>query len=426
MINKTIYLLGILLRNNWIFQNYNFLLKSQHWNLNELQKYQLNKLKVLIEYAYENSKYYREKYKNENFHPIQLKSLDDLHRIPIITKEDLLNNTENVQIRNISEKLFFSETSGATGKPLVFYRNKDWDAWHRASIYRGYSWHNIKPWDKNGYLWGYNFSFKKRIKIRFLDCLQNRFRLFSYKDVEIEKFIKKLEKATYLGGYSSMIYEIAKKINMNNKKAKFDLKMVKGTSEKIFEKYQIDVKKAFGKKIISEYGAAEAGIIAFECPKGNMHVNMETAIVEEKNKEIIVTNLVSKSFPIIRYKIGDYIELDQNMSCECGIAHNVIKEVTGRVGKVIYGFKNQYPSLTLYYIFKNLAINNNLVINYKAIQQKKGYLEVQIESVLKKRENQLLNKEFLKYVGSDLKLNIVQGVNMKSKDKKKTDFISRL
>lgn len=69
----------------------------------------------------------------------------------------------------------------------------------------------MKPWEKNGYFWGYNIAFKRKIRTKFLDFLQNRFRLFSYGDKEIEKFTKKLEKASFLEGYSSMIYEVAKK-----------------------------------------------------------------------------------------------------------------------------------------------------------------------------------------------------------------------
>jgi phenylacetate-CoA ligase len=60
-------------------------------------------------------------------------------------------------------------------------------------MYRGYAWHDVKPWERNGYLWGYNFSFKRKLKVRVLDELQNRFRLFSYDEKEIEKFLIKLE-----------------------------------------------------------------------------------------------------------------------------------------------------------------------------------------------------------------------------------------
>lgn len=202
--------------------------------------------------------------------------------------------------------------------------------------------------------------------------------------------------------------------------------MVKGTSEKIFDKYQEEVQRAFGKKIVSEYGAAESGIIAFECPQGKMHINMETVIVEQENNEIIVTNLVSRPFPIIRYKLGNYVELDDNVRCECGMQRPVIKEVMGRVGKVIYGLTGEYPSLTLYYVFKNLAMESKIILNYQAIQKRKGHLDVSIENKLEDYERPMLLREFNKYFGDDLELIIIDNVNVKSYRGKKVDFISEL
>ena len=65
-----------------------------------------------------------------------------------------------------------------------------------------------------------------------------------------------------------------------------------------------------------------------------MHISMEGVLVEEVDKEIIVTNLQLKSFPFIRYKLGDYITLDDNkMNCSCGLKHRIITEVTGRIGE---------------------------------------------------------------------------------------------
>lgn len=426
-LKELIYFAGVLARNNKIFINLDFLIQSQKWDIDRIKNYQYSKLKGLLEHAYRNSEFYRIAFKQKKVYPRDIKSIKDLKKIPCLTKEELLKNAQRIQTKNSSEKLFYSETSGSTGQPLVFFRNKNWDAWHRASILRGYSWYNVKPWDRNGYLWGYNFNLTKRVKTKVLDCFQNRFRLFSYNDAEIDKFIKKLGKAVYLSGYSSMIYEIAKRINeTEQKKPVFNLKMVKGTSEKIFDKYHDEVQIAFGKKIISEYGAAETGIIAFECPEGNMHINMETVIVEEEENQIIVTNLVSNSFPIIRYKLGDYIEIDDTVKCKCGREHYVIKEVTGRVGGIIQGFENQYPSLTLYYVFKNLAMDYNIILNYQVIQSLKGQLNVHIENKLKENEKRLLIQEFEKYFNNDIRLNIIDKIDLRSRNIKKKDFISEL
>ncbi|MBC2696610.1 MAG: phenylacetate--CoA ligase family protein [Desulfobacteraceae bacterium] len=426
-VRKYVYLLGVRVRNNYIIPNLRFLLQSQKLDINSLQNYQYAKLKELLEHAYKESEYYKNVFDKNNIHPNDIETLGDLKKIPYLTKDDLLKNTQKIQIRNGSEKLFYSETSGSTGKPLVFFRNKSWDAWHRASVFRGYLWHGVKLWEKNGYLWGYNFALAKRLKTRILDCLQNRFRLFSYKDDEINKFITKLTKATYLGGYSSMIYEVAKRVNSISKNnTKFNLKMIKGTSEKILDKYQDEVQDAFGSKIISEYGSAEAGIIAFECIEGNMHINMETVIVEQEANEIIVTNLVSHSFPIIRYKLGDYIEIDNHTHCKCGMQHQIIKEIAGRVGGKIYGYKNQYPSLTIYYVFKNLAMGHDLILNYQVVQLKKGELIVYIENELSNDDKTLLLNEFGNYFNDDIRLNIIDRSDLSSKDMKKKDFISKI
>jgi len=425
-LSRYVYLLGIRIRNNHIFKNYDFLIQSQRWKIEQLKEYQYKTLTKLLHHAYTNCEFYRNIFGHNKIHPKDIDSLADLKKIPSVTKEQLLENAQKIQIMDYPEKVFFSETSGSSGEPLVFYRNKDWDAWHRASVFRGYSWYNVKPWERNGYLWGYNIVLKRRLKIMFLDFLQNRFRLFSYKDDEIELFINKLKNAEFLGGYSSMIYEIAKKVNKMSKKPKFNLKMVKGTSEKIFDKYHDEAKLAFGNKIISEYGAAETGIIAFECTHGNMHINMETAVVEEEDNEIFVTNLVSKSFPIIRYRLGDYIELDYSTRCSCGMEHPIVKEITGRVGQVICGFKDSYPSLTLYYVFKNLAMEYNVILNYQAVQERKGALDVYIENELIGNKRDLLIKEFDKYFSNDIELKIIDQADLKSSKEKKKDFISNI
>ena len=115
-----LFLLGTLIYNRRIFNNYRFLLKSQYWDHSTLQTYQLAQLKELLNHAYTNSKYYRTKYDSMSFHPDHITSLTDLHNIPPITKEELLINKDKVQIRNYPEDMCFAETS--TGKTVPSLR----------------------------------------------------------------------------------------------------------------------------------------------------------------------------------------------------------------------------------------------------------------------------------------------------------------
>lgn len=425
MVHKWIFKAGTRCRSPEIIQRYRFLKESENWSLDKLEKYQLKKLKHIVNIACEKSEFYKRRFEEVGILPNDINTLQDLKKIPVLEKRDLLLEYNNIQNKGQYRKLFYSETSGSTGEPLSFYRNSEWDAGHRAAQYRGYSWYDTYPWDINGYLWGYSFDFKKKVKTMIGDQLMNRFRLFSYEEKDIIQYCNKLKKADYLEGYSSMIYEIAKVINQYSL-GPFNLKMVKGTSEKIFDTYQDEARKAFGKKIISEYGAAETGIIAFECPRGNMHITMENVIVEEEDGEAIITNLISDSFPIIRYKLGDSIILDNNTICPCGMNHKIIKDVIGRVGKVIYGFLSKYPSLTLYYIFKNLTLQHNIKINYQAVQREKGKLEIYLEKGIKSQHMENLKNECKVYFKNDLVVSIFPNKLKRDYSKKFRDFISEI
>ena len=306
-------------------------------------------------------------------------------------------------------------------------KDEKWDSANRAALFRYYDWYGVKPWDRNGYFWGYNIHPSKIIKIKIEDFLQNRFRLFSYKTKSILEFTQKLKKAKYLHGYSSMIYEVAKIVNELELKDQFNLKLIKGTSEKIYEKYQEEVKKAFGAKIVSEYGAGESGLIAFECPENNkMHINMQNVILEEINGESVVTNLLSFSFPVIRYNLGDYIRLaSKDFRCNCGRNHYVLEDVLGRVGKLIYGKTGKYPSLTLYYVFKNLYFQKRILLNYQATQDEKGKLILKIEQDSSSYLDDI-NIEIQKYFKGDMQVDIMFGQKLHMMNGKMRDFISTI
>ena len=423
---EAVYRLGMRYRNPLITERLRTLTASDHWSLDALIAHQNRLLSDLVRYASQASPFYRDLYASHGVAVDDVRTIDDLSRLPLVAKSDVLERASSIQVPDYPGRCFYSETSGSTGSPLVFYRDADWEAWHQASAIRGLAWHGVDPWERNGYLWGFNLSPMKRAKTRFLDALQNRFRLFSYNDAEIDSFITKLRSAVYLGGYSSMIYEVAKRVNETGRAGELDLRFIRGTSEKILDSYQVEAERAFGRRISSEYGAAESGIIAFECPEGNMHLNMETTAVEVLDGQIVVTNLVSRSFPIIRYLLGDEVVLDPERACACGRAHPVLKEVTGRIGAKIIGKSETYPSLTLYYVFKNLAQDRDVVLNYQAIQKRPGAIELHLDRAIDASESALLDGEIEKYFASDLDVTIVENADLRAKHRKKRDFVSEL
>ncbi|MEM6718827.1 MAG: phenylacetate--CoA ligase family protein [Bacteroidota bacterium] len=425
MLHKFIFQLGERFRNPSIRKWFAFLKQSESWTIEELEAYQLEKLKELVLFAKAHSDYYKEKFADIDVEAFT--SLEDMQQLPLLSKQDVLQHTEAIHTKHSFKKVFKATTSGSSGDPLVYQREESADSFNRASIFRGYSWHNVQPWERNGYFWGFDFSTLKQFKIKLLDALQNRFRVFDYKEKAFQKFVKKLQHARYIHGYSSMIYQSAKLINEQQLTKPKHIKMVKGTSEKIYDSYKEEIEKAFGVPIISEYGAAETGIIAFECTEGNMHINMEGVIVEEIDNQIVVTNLQMKTFPIIRYQLGDYIRLaSKELKCSCGKPHYILEEVTGRIGENVYGKQEIYPSLYFYYIFKNLANKHNIKLTYQIIQKEKGILIFNLEENLTNRNEQKLRQEIHSYFADDITYTICPNVKKNVGKQKTKSFISYL
>ena len=137
--------------------------------------------------------------------------------------------------------------------------------------------------------------------------------------------------------------------------------------------------------------------------------------------------MINKSFPVIRYKLGDYIKLNNlEHKCECGLNHPIIDDILGRVGKQVKGYKNIYPSLVFYNVFKNLSKKYKLKLNYQIIQVEIGKLNVNIEQELSLKGKSLIIFELNKYFKKDVEFLIFDQVQLHSKKGKLVDFISKI
>lgn len=426
--HKWLFYKGAKRRNPSIFRHYQDLKNSEKLDRESLFKLNEQRLQKLCVFVFENSEFYRNRFLSCGFNPSSSWSLEKFREIPITTKKDLIDYNEQIHTPlNHFKKRFFVETSGTSGEILTFHRDESWDSFNRAAIWRGYSWFGANPWDRKLYFWGYNTAPLKRMKLLVMDFLVNRFRLFDYNPEKLKKLLPKLKNVQIIEGYSSMIYELANLIA--SQETNFDkLKLVKGTSEKVFPHYQDIAREVYHKSITNEYGATESGIVAFECPEGSMHINMEGVFVEQDAEDggILVTNLQSFSFPSIRYKLGDQIVFeDENFRCPCGMQAPVIREVTGRIGKKIFGKSQIYPSLTLYYIFKNIYFNENRTIDFQAHQFEKGQLQVWIKEPVTNELLKLIQSESRKYF-TDMELEVIENHDFRQQAGKLRDFVSHL
>jgi phenylacetate-CoA ligase len=171
----------------------------------------------------------------------------------------------------------------------------------------------------------------------------------------------------YLFGYSSMMYEFA--LFVNERKlpaADLGLKGIICTAEMIHDYQRLAMESAFGCAVISEYGAAETGIISYQCVRGRHHVSDDCVLVEVVDQkgnplprgevgQVTVTVLNSFSSPVIRYQLGDFASLSSE-TCDCGVNLSLIEKIVGRTSGVIVTPQGRcYHSIAVYYIMKDYA-----------------------------------------------------------------------
>ena len=97
--------------------------ESQFYSLSDLQALQQEKFKIMITHCYDNVPYYRKLFDEINLKPSDLRSLEDINRIPVLTREQVKNNLFSLTARNIPENQRLNRnTSGTTGSPMFFFR----------------------------------------------------------------------------------------------------------------------------------------------------------------------------------------------------------------------------------------------------------------------------------------------------------------
>lgn len=422
---EALFRVGASRRNPSLMEEYERAKESEWLSRAQLEEVQLQRAVEFLTFVGTYSPYYRRLFRERGFVPARLSAIEDLRILPTIDKEALIAFNHEIHSAYAFPRSFVAETSGTTGTALQFRKNERWDSINRAQVMRSYDWYGVKPWERSGYLWGYDTERRQQWRTEVLDALQNRFRIFTYDRESVRRFASKLRSATYLAGYSSMIYEVAKVVNELDLQMD-GLKLVKGTSEMILDAYQAASVSAFGRRVTSEYGAAEAGLIAFECPKGNMHINVENVVVEMGTAgEIIVTNLASHSFPIVRYSLGDTVRLGEGL-CPCGRQHPILSEIVGRRGATVHGRTGSYPALTFYYVFKNLALQSQIFLNYKAIQDAPGSVTILVEGVENQHREADIRKELEKYFHGDVDFDVRFGLAFEARTRKMQYFESTL
>jgi phenylacetate-CoA ligase len=328
------------------------------WNFNEeqIKKYQDKSLRKILKYAY-NVPLYHDKYKEHGVVLSDIQKIEDIHKLPFITKDDLRNNYHNNRIisKNFNKQnSFLISTSGSTGKPLFMYYDlfntiKHLEGFIRALRSTGANWNktrivqiiDIEPGSAEYAVFQAgiksflkNFIHMENIKYFPLkekpELLINEINDFNPEIISSDPATLQKLANLKINGYGK---------NINPNYITSSSSMLDGYSKKYIE-------NAFNTRVLNYYASTETGLMAFECLKGNFHVNSDFVFLEylDKNNEpappgkqgqIVTTKLYGGGTPIIRYTGLDDFVTHTIKKCNCGINSTLISEIHGRATDMI-------------------------------------------------------------------------------------------
>ncbi|KHO46582.1 MAG: phenylacetate-CoA ligase [archaeon GW2011_AR3] len=327
--------------------------KTQWLDKKELEKVQEVKLFNLLKHAYKNVPYYTHLFDKLGIKPQNIKKKEDLQKLPILTKELIRENFQDLLARNRKPNSYqLDHTGGSTGKVLDFYRDLKSREYALAINRRFWRWAGYDIGTKILRIWGSPSDINKydNIRTRLHFKLTNSMILNSFEmgETQLGEYAEKFQefRPKIVHGYANAVYLFAQYID-KNKLAFNKPKSVITTSEKLYPYQRKLIERVFGCKVFEEYGCREMDLIAHECESHDgMHVANEKYILEfmydgnhktsPRIGSIILTDLENYAMPFIRYKNEDMASLMQN-DCRCGRKLDKISYITGRITDFLIG-----------------------------------------------------------------------------------------
>ena len=307
----------------------------------ELEKIQWRLLKKTLDYAYNNTEFYKNKFDRANISPDDIKNPEDMLRIPVTTKEEIQKCYDEMIAKGYDKnKLVKMTTSGSTGKPTILYFDKISHFYlMKVFKYRSKVFNGLKFSDRIVNIREELTEDNERANRRLFNRITGLTYLTTRESIEVvSKKLLKI-KPTVIYSRPSDLMEIVKYIKKECIKP-FKLKMILSSSELLTENERHVIEYFFRCKIYDIYGNAELKEIAWQCHENQgYHINVDAVFVEfvkdgrhakeHEDADLVVTSLCTRSMPLIRYANEDR-GVYTNRLCACGCEFSLIEKITGR------------------------------------------------------------------------------------------------
>ena len=321
-------------------------LQENQWlSTEELLVKQWQELEKLLAHAYSQSPYYRELFDKLGLHPNDIKSHEDLRKIPICSRQDILEHKDRMIADNFRSKVMHKGTGGSSGIPMQFALDTNSYEWRTAVTQRGYGWAGCEAGQHTLYLWGTDIAPTpwRKLKTDLYHRAFNRkmFNCFELTETEMHRCLNYINsrKPTGIVAFTTAIYNFARFIEDNGLSC-HPVKSVVTGAEKLYPHQREVIERALHTRVFNTYGCREVMLIAAECEEHQgLHVSVDNLLVEVINGDepaqpgergdIVITDLHNYGMPFIRYRNGDVV-IQGEGSCPCGRGLPLIQDIDGR------------------------------------------------------------------------------------------------
>ncbi len=274
--------------------------------------------------AYGNTPFYA-KWKQEHGLPDGIQSLDETESWPIVTKRDLQKGAD-LLVRTDRPADGHSMTGGSTGEPMRFGTWKEDGGLGVAHSWIGRRMYGVEPGDRTALLWGHQHLYGKGLnrqinvlKRKTKDRLLNfrRIQCFDLSPSAMQSACSQIVRfsPTFLIAVSCTATAFCR---ANRAQAdacrRLGLKCVMCTGGALSEDERAEISTFFNAPVCMQYGSVECADMAHTVPSGGYNVYWQTHILQPVADDYgaqrnIVTCLTRRYLPLIRYDVGDYLNL---------------------------------------------------------------------------------------------------------------------
>ncbi|MFC1601059.1 phenylacetate--CoA ligase family protein [Candidatus Sumerlaeota bacterium] len=302
-------------------QTLDFLLESEKWSLAELRNYQDERVYELVRHAYETTPYYRELFDGLKLTPGDIRSVDDLPKLPILTRQTLRERFADLTSRGWPQRrIIWGHTGGTTGTPRRVAEDRDTWAWNWAVVWRhrrrfGLSLNDshvafggrvsvVPLGQTGGVFWRRNLASRQTYVSAHYLTRANMPMLVDY---------LQRRRVDYYCGYPSALNLLAQYLLEQDIRLAHPPRVVITNSETLLASQRAAIEQALCPLVGDLYGQTEHCGIISNCEAGSYHVDMEFGVVEllaaegvaSDARQIVCTGLHNPVMPLIRYEVGD-------------------------------------------------------------------------------------------------------------------------